>query len=181
MARYKIVDEDGIYFTTHTIVEWLPVFKESKYFEIIIESLKYCQANKGLHIFGYVIMLTHFHLMGQTEEGVRFQDVMRDMKKFTSKKISSKLENDGQKLFLYVFKKAAEREKGKRDYKIWQDEYHPQIIHTDTVCRRKLEYMHNNPVVKRFVDKPEYWLNSSARNYILGDDSVLKVELLQML
>ena len=105
MARYKIVDEDGIYFTTHTIVEWLPVFKESKYFEIIIESLKYCQANKGLHIFGYVIMLTHFHLMGQTEEGVRFQDVMRDMKKFTSKKISSKLENDGQKLFLYVFKK----------------------------------------------------------------------------
>ncbi len=57
----------------------------------------------------------------------------------------------------------------------------PQIIHTDTVCRQKLEYMHNNPVVKGFVDKPEYWLNSSARNYILGDDSVLKVELLQML
>ena len=69
MARYKIGDEDGIYFTTHTIVEWLPLFKESKYFEIIINSLKYCQANKGLHIFGYVIMLTHFHLMGQTEAG----------------------------------------------------------------------------------------------------------------
>ncbi|MFQ6114904.1 MAG: hypothetical protein ACE5NG_12620 [bacterium] len=80
----------------------------------------------------------------------------------------------GQKLFLHVFKKAAEREKGKRDYKVWQDEYHPQIIYTDQVCRQKLEYMHNNPVVKGFVDTPEYWLYSSARNYILGDDSVLK-------
>ncbi|MFQ5707230.1 MAG: hypothetical protein ACE5HO_07250 [bacterium] len=45
MARYSIVDKDGIYFTTHTILEWLPVFKEIKYFEIIIESLKYCQEN----------------------------------------------------------------------------------------------------------------------------------------
>ena len=138
MARYKIVDENGIYFTTHTIVEWLPVFKESKYFQIIIDSLKYCQENKGLHIFGYVIMLTHFHLMGQTEEGVSFPDVMRDMKKFTSKEISSKLENDGQKLFLHVFRKAAEREKGKRVYKIWQDEYHPQVIYTDKVLSAKV-------------------------------------------
>ena len=141
MARYKIVDENGIYFTTHTIVEWLPVFKEHKYFQIIIESLEYCQKHKGLHIFGYVIMLTHFHLMGQTEEGVRFQDVMRDMKKFTSKAISGKLEKDNQRLFLHVFGKAAEKEQEKRNYKIWQDEYHPQIIYSDKVCRQKLEYM----------------------------------------
>jgi len=38
-----------------------------------------------------------------------------------------------------------------------------------------------NPVVKGFVDKPEYWLYSSGRNYNLGDDTVLKVELVQML
>lgn len=38
MARYKIVEDGGIYFTTHTIVEWMPVFKEKKYFEIIIYS-----------------------------------------------------------------------------------------------------------------------------------------------
>ena len=56
-------------------------------------------------------MLTHFHLMAQTEEGVKFQDVMRDMKKFTSKQISSQLEKDGQSLSLYVFKKAAEQVK----------------------------------------------------------------------
>ena len=106
---------------------------------------------------------------------------MRDMKKFTSKAISSQLERDGQNLSLYVFKKAAESEKGKRKYKVWQDEYHPKIIYTDAVCRQKLRYMHDNPVRKGLVKKPEFWLYSSAMNYILDDNSVLKVELLQML
>lgn len=82
MARYKVFDENGIYFTTHSIIEWLPVFKEKKYFEIV-----------------------------QVEEGLKLQDVMRDLKKHTSKEISRELENAGQKLFLYVMRKAAEREK----------------------------------------------------------------------
>lgn len=180
MARYKIVDDNGIYFTTHTVVEWLPVFKEVKYFDIIIRSLQYCQEHKGLSVYGYVLMLNHFHLMAQTKEGVRFQDVMRDLKKFTSKEISRELEKDGNKLFLDVFRKAAQKERGNRNYKVWQDEYHPKIIYSDEVCRQKLEYMHHNPVRKGFVEKPEHWRYSSARNYILEDDSILKIQQLHM-
>ncbi len=181
MGRYKIIDDNGIYFTTHTIVEWLPVFMEIKYFQIIIDSLKYCQKNKGLHVFGYVIMLNHFHLIAQSYIGVRFQDVMRDMKKFTSKAISKELEKDNRKLLLYVFKKAAENEKGKRKYKIWQEDYHPQILYTNKVCRQKLAYMHNNPLRKGFVSKPEDWLYSSARNYILDNNSIINIEKLEMI
>ncbi len=181
MARYKIIDDNGIYFTSHTVVEWLPIFQEQKYFEIVVRSLKYRQDNKGLCIFGYVVMLTHFHLMAQTEEGVKFQDVMRDTKEFTSKQISSQLEKDGQSLSLYVFKKAAEKEKGKRKYKVWQDEYDFQIIYTNNVCRQKLRYMHDNPVHKGFVRMPECWRYSSARNYILGDNSVLSIERIEIL
>jgi len=29
---------------------------------------------------------------------------------------------------------------------------------------------------KDFVEKPEYWKYSSARNYILGDDSLIKLD-----
>ena len=57
----------------------------------------------------------------------------------------------------------------------------PQIIYSGKVCRQKLEYMHNNPIEKGLVDKPEYRLYSSARNYIVGDDSVLSVDLIEML
>jgi|GEM_PF-4556874 len=54
MSRYKIVDDNGSYFTTHTFVEW-PVFKEQKYFEIIVQSLRHCHEKKGLTVFGYVV------------------------------------------------------------------------------------------------------------------------------
>ena len=37
MGRYKIVDENGIYFTTHTIVEWLPVFREREFRKGFVE------------------------------------------------------------------------------------------------------------------------------------------------
>ena len=34
-SRYKIIQE-GIYFITSTIIEWLPVFTSEKYFQIIL-------------------------------------------------------------------------------------------------------------------------------------------------
>ena len=98
-----------------------------------------------------------------------------------TKEISRQLESDRQKLFLYVFKKAAEGETGNRKYKVWQDEYHPQLVYLDSVCYQKLEWMHNNPLRKGFIEKPEDWVYSSARNYAVGDYSILKVELLQMI
>ena len=148
--------KNRIYFTTHTIVQWL-------------------------HVFGYVIMLNHFHLIAQTEIGVRFQDVMRDMKKYTSKAIAKELEKDIRKLLLCVLKMAAEEEKGKRNYKIWQNDYHPKILYTDKVCRQKLAYMHHNPVRKGFVSNAEEWLYSSARNYLLDDNSIIEIEKLEMI
>jgi len=63
-------------------------------------------------------------------------------------------------------KKAAEKEKGKRDYKIWQDEYHLKIIYSEKVCREKISYLHHNPLRNGFVQKPECGLYSSARNSI---------------
>jgi REP element-mobilizing transposase RayT len=180
MGRYRVLDEGGIYFTTSTIVSWMKVFTEPKYFNIIIESLKFCQQRKGLIIYGYVIMLNHLHIIADAIEKVRLSDVMRDFKKYTSKAISAELEKDNRRLELYVFRKAAEREKETQQYKVWQNAFHPQIVYTPKVFRQKLEYMHLNPVRKGFVEKPEYWAYSSARNYILADHSVIQVELVEL-
>ncbi len=57
-------------------------------------------------------------------------------KKFTSTEISRQLECDGQKLFLHVFKEAAEREKGNRKYKVWQNEYHPQLVYSQRLLSK---------------------------------------------
>ncbi len=39
-----------------------------------------------------------------------------------------------------------------------------------------MNYIHENPVRAGLVDKPELYLYSSARNYILDDDSIIRID-----
>ena len=88
MKRYKVYPEHNLYFTTNTIVSWLNVFTEEKYFRIIIDSLAYCVVNKGLLLLGYVIMPNHDHLLTANTESTNFSDIMRDFKHYTSGQIA---------------------------------------------------------------------------------------------
>jgi len=152
------------------------VFKEEKYFKIIIESLNYCRKNKGLLLLGYVIMLNHIHLITSNDESTNLSDIMRDFKRHTSKLIAKTFESDNEKLFLYVFKKAAEKQGKGKKYKVWQDHFHPEAIYSEKWLHQKLNYMHNNPVRKGFVANPEDWKFSSARNWTLDDHSVISLD-----
>ena len=50
-------------------------------------------------------------------------------------------------------------------YKFWENEYHPVELFSSAVIDQKLDYIHNNPVKEGFVDKPEEYVYSSARDY----------------
>lgn len=50
MARYEVLEQHGLNFLTLTVVDWIDVFIRKQYKDLIIESLKYCQQNKGLLI-----------------------------------------------------------------------------------------------------------------------------------
>lgn len=178
MKHFKIDPNlTSIYFSTCTIVQWQCIFKEQKYFQIVIDSLKYCTENKGLYVLGYVIMPNHLHLLTSNTEDTNLSNIMRDFKHFTSTQIATELENNNERLFLYVFIKAAKARKKKQNYKIWQDEFRPEGIFSEKWFLQKLEYIHNNPVRKGFVTKPEEWKYNSARNWILDDESVVQISL----
>ena len=56
---YKIRDQSSTHFLTFTVMGWIDIFSRKRYRDIIIDSLNYCRANKGLQIGGYVIMTNH--------------------------------------------------------------------------------------------------------------------------
>jgi putative transposase len=62
----------------------------------------------------------------------------------------------------------------KRGVHIWEEGSHPQLIESETVMRQKLDYIHQNPVKRGYVDLPEHWRYSSARNY-LGLEGLIEV------
>src|SRR6185312_6251433 len=97
MARkgYIIHDQQSTCYLTFTVVGWIDIFSRQSYRDIFIESLKYCQQNKGLHLHAYVIMTNHVHLIVSVDEGFTVSDFIRDCKKYTSKKILDEIEHSG--------------------------------------------------------------------------------------
>jgi putative transposase len=85
--KYKIRDLDNAYFVTHTVVDWIDVFTRKNHKQLMIDALSYCQKNKGLVIFGYCLMPGQLHMIAKAEGKYTLSDILRDLKKFTSKAI----------------------------------------------------------------------------------------------
>jgi hypothetical protein len=65
--------------------------------------------------------------------------------------------------------------KSDQRYQLWQEGYHPQLIQGEAMLEQKLQYIHNNPVARGYVEDAIHWRYSSARNY-QGLPAVLPIE-----
>lgn len=64
-------------------------------------------------------------------------------------------------------------------FQFYTHENHAVILYYNDFILEKLEYIHNNPVTARIVDKPKDFIYSSARNYA-GLEGLLDVVLLDI-
>lgn len=180
MSHWKILPDAGdqFYFLTCGVTDRAFIFTSHNYFQIITQSLKYCQEKKGLRLAGYVIMPNHAHLICAASSEHPLSDTLRDFKRFTAKRIIEELKVENRTKQLALFRHAAEQAGKGSDFKVWMEGNHPIVLNSEPMFREKLLYIHNNPVRKGYVEKPEHWLYSSARNYILGDHTIVRVECL---
>ena len=47
----------------------------------------------------------------------------------------------------------------------WQEEMQPKLIQTEAMMMEKINYIHNNPTKRGYVDEAKHWRYSSARDY----------------
>jgi len=74
-TKYKATTTEEAYFITITTVGWIDVFTRLNQKYNIINALNYCQKNKGLEIYAYVIMSNHLHLLCKATNGFVLSDV----------------------------------------------------------------------------------------------------------
>ena len=170
MSRgYKFQNSAGLYFVSFATVGWIDVFTRAIYKDIVVESLKYCQKEKGLNLYAWIIMTNHIHLIAEARDGFLMQNIMRDLKKHTSKELIKAIINNQQESrkewMLSIFKSAGEYNSNNKEYQFWRQDNNPIEIWTENVFKQKLDYLHANPVETGFVEKEEEYLYSSARDY----------------
>ena len=174
-SRYIILEPDKPHFLTCTVVEWLPVFTRPDAVQIILDSWSYQRANDGLQLFGYVILENHLHFVAQAP---RLDKCLHGFKSFTATQLIELLKTHHADHLLARLRFAKQAHKHDREYQFWQEGSHAEMIFSESVMREKLEYIHQNPVKRGYVDLPEQWRYSSARNYqgqpgLIGIDSWL--------
>jgi REP element-mobilizing transposase RayT len=162
-SRYRIFDTEHPHFLTGTIVGWLPVFSFPEAVEIVFDSWRWLQRERGLEIYGYVVLENHFHLIAAAPD---LANAIKSFKMYTARRILAFLDTRGAKMWLAQLRAMKLPHKTESDYQLWQEGSHAEQIDGRPMMEQKLEYTHLNPVRRRYVDRPEHWRYSSARNYL---------------
>ena len=108
-------------------------------------------------------MTSHIHLIVTAFDG-ELQNVIRDFKKFTSKKLIEVIKEypeSRREWLLRKFSFEAQKTGRAKNYKVWQDDFHPVILDTVEKIEQRVNYIHYNPIEGEIVFHERDYVKSS--------------------
>jgi REP element-mobilizing transposase RayT len=171
-SRYKIYEPTYPHFITCTILHWIPIFTRTQTTDIIFDSLRYLQQNDNFVVYSYVILENHLHFIASSDD---LANSLKRFKSFTAREIINYLKKVNAKTILDQLAFYKKAHKKQTDFQLWQEGIAPKLIQSDKMMTDRINYIHNNPVKRGYVDKAEHWSYSSARDY-LDEKGLIEVE-----
>ena len=159
------------------------VFTRNQYKDILLDSIRFSQQEKGIEVYAWCIMTNHVHLVFRSVSNYKPELIIGDIKRFTSRQIVKAIIDNPQESrkdwLLKQFQKAASKSSNVKKYQFWRHDNKPIELWSNKVIFEKINYIHNNPVEKGLVYHPEDYVYSSARDYsgkkgLLDDVVVLR-------
>jgi putative transposase len=161
-TRYQFGEDGYPHFMTSSVVAWLPAFAYPQYAEMVLGSWRFLQTERDIKILAWVILENHIHWIAVGPELARRAG---EFKSYTARRIIDRMERCEARTMLQELHYFKLRHKIDQEHQLWQEGSHPQIIETVDMMWQKLEYIHNNPLRRGYVDDPVHWRYSSARSY----------------
>jgi REP element-mobilizing transposase RayT len=158
---FTIKNQHAPHFITCTVHQWVDVFTRAEYVNILLGSIRHCQKHKGLEVHSWVIISNHFHMILSSKKS-KLSDIIRDLKKYTSKKNYEAIEKNSaesrKRWMLWLLNLNG-------TIWFWEEGYHGEEIYSQDFFIVKLNYIHLNPVRAFLVEKEEEYLYSSCGDY----------------
>lgn len=162
-TRYVIVPGDeSPNFLTLTTVSFPPVFGDPIIAQFILDSLLFLTKTGDLILFAYVIMENHIHVIVSS---ANLRAALNRFKSYTARRCIDYLVEKGRISVLKQLESGGYPKRPGRRYQFWQEGSFPKQIQSETMMLQIITYIHFNPVRRGYVDLPEHWRYSSARNY----------------
>ncbi len=155
----------GIEFFTATCLNWQPLLHEDARKQILMDSLKFMVRENRIWLYGFVIMPNHIHLMWRRQDAWVDKSTEQMFLKFTAQQIKFRI-LDSCPVELESYRST----QGDRLYQFWERRPFKATMYNRKVALQKLNYIHNNPVKARLCKRPEDYVFSSYRYYVLNLD-----------
>jgi REP element-mobilizing transposase RayT len=137
----------------------LPVFRTDTIKVITCKALDEARKSGGFAIYTYVIMQDHLHAM--TNSSIKPSKVLQYINGIISRRVIDHLKAHGHNASLRKLR----RESGTRRhmYSLWEHHNNVLPIFSEEMFMQKVNYIHQNPVKVRLVERGEDYRWSSVR------------------
>ena len=168
---------DNLYFVTTSGVQRRHLFRRDVMKRLVVDSLDCMRLRERLKLYAFVIMPNHLHVIIQCNAEDPLADVIRDLKKHIADRLVRHCQAEGNQPVLDFLALAVTRPDRQR-YKVWEDGYDAKDVFSPEFLRQKMIYSHNNPCQPHWnlVERPEDYIWSSARFYLLGEPAIIPLD-----
>jgi putative transposase len=171
LKRYQQTGD--LHFITFSCYRRTPLLGSAQARDTFVITLARVRRWYRFYVTGFVVMPEHVHLLVSEPERSNLAVALQMLKQV----VSQRLNDAGQKPGAPSFSRSV-REGwafGRND-PFWQPRYYDFNVYREKKLMEKLDYMHQNPVRRGLVTRPEDWAWSSARNYATGEEGAVEIE-----
>jgi putative transposase len=146
------------HFLTFSCYHRLPLLAQMRMQDAFLLALEQTRRRFQVHVFGFVVMPEHVHLLLSEPDGEMFSRAVQMLKS----KVSIQA------------RKESKRVAG--DMPFWQTRYFDHNVRNEEGIVTQLRYIHRNPMKRGLCAAPEDWPWSSFRAWALGEPGTVEVE-----
>ena len=162
------------HFLTFSCFRRLPLLSKDRTCQWMVDGIGLTRQKNPFDLWEWVIMPEHVHLILMPHANVRIASILTTMKQSVSRRAIRWLNENAPEFLTELLD---EQPNGKRSDRFWQrgGGYDRNLRSTRDV-HEKLAYVHQNPVKRGLVEKPEQWTWSSAHAWSTGSDVPISIE-----
>jgi putative transposase len=116
-------------------------------------------------------MPEHVHLLLSEPKKGTPSTLLQMLKQRVSRKMRKRTTGNQRQPARLLFPELAENLR-----RFWQARFYDFNVYTERKKREKLDYMHNNPVTRKLVRRPQDWPWSSYLSYEKGEKGLISID-----